>query len=129
MAHPDSSAIISRTVRTDVPLDPDISEVELRQYALETELRQAQARIRALEGAIKTPLGCWRPTPATVRAVSHGRPCPRRGRPGRWPWPSRRSSPPLARRRRLSMVAPVALYVTSYPAKVSEGNAVAGVMV
>jgi hypothetical protein len=54
MAHPDSSAIISRTVRTDVPLDPDISEVELRQYALETELRQAQARIRALEGAIKT---------------------------------------------------------------------------
>ena len=35
-----------------MPLPDDISEVELRQYALETELRQAQARIRALEGTL-----------------------------------------------------------------------------
>jgi hypothetical protein len=37
----DSSAIIGRTIRTDVELPDDISEVELRQYALETELRAA----------------------------------------------------------------------------------------
>jgi hypothetical protein len=45
---------ISRTVRTDVELPADISEIELRQYALETELRQARDRIRHLEQAIRT---------------------------------------------------------------------------
>jgi hypothetical protein len=54
MSHPSQTAAISRVVRTDVDLPEDISEIELKQYALETELRQAQARIRALEGAIKT---------------------------------------------------------------------------
>ena len=44
-----ASAIISRTVRTDVELPADISEIELRQHALETELRQARDRIRHLE--------------------------------------------------------------------------------
>jgi hypothetical protein len=37
-----------------VPLPDDISETELKQYALEHELRAAPDRIRALEGAIKT---------------------------------------------------------------------------
>ena len=49
-----ASAIISRTVRTDVELPADISEIELRQHALETELRQARDRIRHLEQAITT---------------------------------------------------------------------------
>jgi hypothetical protein len=35
-------------------LPPDISEVELLQYRLERELRDARDRIRALEGAIRT---------------------------------------------------------------------------
>ena len=53
--HPDpSTAAISRASRTDVELPPDISEVELVQYRLERELRDARDRIRALEGAIKT---------------------------------------------------------------------------
>jgi hypothetical protein len=50
----DASAAISRAVRTDVELPADISEVELVQYRLERELRDAPDRIRALEGAIKT---------------------------------------------------------------------------
>jgi hypothetical protein len=51
MPTPDpSTAAISRAVRTDVELPPDVSEVELRQYALERELRDARNRIRHLEG-------------------------------------------------------------------------------
>ena len=42
--HPDPSAIISRTIRTDVELPEDISEVELVQYRLERELRDARDR-------------------------------------------------------------------------------------
>ena len=49
---PTASDRISRSIRTDVPLDSDISEVELVQYRLERELRDAQARIRALEGTL-----------------------------------------------------------------------------
>ena len=49
-----ASAAISRASRTDVELPADISEIELVQYRLERELRDARDRIRALEGAIKT---------------------------------------------------------------------------
>ena len=49
-----STAAISRAVRSDTELPPDISETELIQYRLERELRDARDRIRALEGAIKT---------------------------------------------------------------------------
>jgi hypothetical protein len=49
-----STAAISRTVRTDVDLPEDISEIELKQYALETELRQLRAEVQALRGAIRT---------------------------------------------------------------------------
>ena len=48
------SATIARTVRTDVPLPDDIGEVELKQYALETELRQMRDRVRHLEQALRT---------------------------------------------------------------------------
>ena len=53
-AAPDASGVISRAVRSDTELPADISEVELVQYRLERELRDARDRIRALEGAIKT---------------------------------------------------------------------------
>jgi hypothetical protein len=53
MPTPDSSAIISRVVRTDVSLPDDITEVELRQYALETELRQMRDRVRHVEQALR----------------------------------------------------------------------------
>jgi hypothetical protein len=65
--HPDpSTAAISRASCTDVELPPDISEVELVQYRLERELRDARDRIRALEG------GCWRRMPATATAARTG---------------------------------------------------------
>jgi hypothetical protein len=55
MPTPDpSTAVISRAVRTDVELPEDISEIELKQYALETELRQLRAEVQALRGAIRT---------------------------------------------------------------------------
>ena len=49
---PTASDRISRSIRTDVPLNYDISEVELVQYRLERELRDAQAHIPALEGTL-----------------------------------------------------------------------------
>ena len=55
MPTPDpSTAVISSAVRTDVELPEDISEIELKQYALETELRQLRAEVQALRGAIRT---------------------------------------------------------------------------
>jgi hypothetical protein len=48
-SHTDPSAIISR----DVELPEDISEVELRQYELETELRRLRDTVRHLGGALR----------------------------------------------------------------------------
>ena len=53
LSPPSPSDVISRSVRTDVPLPEDVSELELVQYRLEQELRAARARIRALEGTLR----------------------------------------------------------------------------
>ena len=48
-----ASAAIDRTIRTDVELPADISEIELKQYELERELRQLRDTVKHLEGALR----------------------------------------------------------------------------
>ena len=44
--------VISRTVRTDVPLPDSVTEEELRLHAAEVELRAMRDRVRHLEQAL-----------------------------------------------------------------------------
>ena len=51
--HPDPSAVISRAVRTDVPLPDSVTEEELRLHAAEVELREMRDRVRHFEQALR----------------------------------------------------------------------------
>jgi hypothetical protein len=61
LPRPSQTDVVARAVRTDVPLPDDISEVELIQYRLERELRDARDRIRALEGTLRRVAGLVKP--------------------------------------------------------------------
>ena len=52
--HPDPSAAISVTIRSDRPLPDSVDEAALREHALETELQHMRTRVRHLEQALKT---------------------------------------------------------------------------
>jgi hypothetical protein len=54
MPTPDPLAVISRVVRTDVELPDSVTEEALQLHAAEAELREARARVRHLEQALKT---------------------------------------------------------------------------
>ena len=56
---PSATDAISRAVRTDVPLPDDISGVELTQYRLERELRDARDRVRRLSSRRCTVCSPW----------------------------------------------------------------------
>lgn len=49
---PSATDVISRTVRTDVPLPDSVTEEELRLHAAEVELRAMRDRVRHLEQAL-----------------------------------------------------------------------------
>ena len=50
---PSATDVISRTVRTDVPLPDSVTEEELRLHAAEVELRAMRDRVRNLEQALR----------------------------------------------------------------------------
>jgi hypothetical protein len=53
MPHPNPADAIGYAIRSDSPLPADITEIELRQHALERELRRTRATVKHLEGALR----------------------------------------------------------------------------
>jgi hypothetical protein len=65
-----SEVIVARVVRGDEPLPDSVTEEELRLHAAEVELRQLRAKVRTLEGVVRT---CTRVLAPYVAGTGTGR--------------------------------------------------------